>query len=222
MAASRYIYLYERVQYLDSLDLTETDQDGNTTLIIPSNYLIYVAFRFAKNLDYNQDIGQTSLIKIDNELDPQNISDKDSISYCKDHNDYEFLTIVKLLEKFRKYDSGNEYGTSIHSKRVEFLEYLKGEFIEWYRKNKTSPPNVKLGKIKKTDSSIKKIIWTSGRKEWAKVMIDKWNEDINERIKPEEKEYASFADCVRRNYCNYKFNFKWSVKKAISYARKYK
>lgn len=222
MANSRIFYLFDRVQYFNSPDLREPAWDGEYSSSKPTNCLHYVAFNFAKNLDYKQDIGKTGITKIDEELDSQNISDKDSISYCKGHNDYEFLTIVKLLEKFRKYDSGNEYGTSIHSKRVEFLEYLKGEFIEWYRKNKTSPPNVKLGKIKKTDSSIKKIIWTSGRKEWAKVMIDKWNEDINERIKPEEKEYASFADCVRRNYCNYKFNFKWSVKKAISYARKYK
>lgn len=133
--------LFDNVKRSVIGEFYEHDELGNLNLSAPANYLNYVEYTFNKNLEYTSEIGKKILTKIDREIDPDNISDKDPIKFCRDNNDYVFLIIIKSLNKYREFDSGNKYDTSLHSKRVKFLEYLKGEFLEWYRINKIQYPS---------------------------------------------------------------------------------
>lgn len=125
---------------------------------------------------------------------------KCSVTKCLEENNktiqllkIEYKKLVQKIINNKIFDHLDE--------QIEVFNIIYREYILWFHKNDITR-QIKSGQFL--------LPWRSSKKEFIMFIVDKYNNDLSKHSN--EREYSSFADCMRVNHSSYVFENNWKYK----------
>jgi len=189
MSSLKQFLLFDKVQFLKAYEHIEYLEDGNIKYPPEAAYYLhYAVISLDQDTSTPNVVEEKNRIKIDLELDPEQNSSKDGISFCKNHNDRVFKVILGKYKSILKEDSSYKNESIVTNPQLVNYEFIVAKFRDWYRRNEIPEPD-----FDNVDEFLR--IKTSGNSflETQDKIIRKLNRSILKNSQPSKKDYDKEA-----------------------------
>ncbi len=133
--------LFEKINHIGPWDIPGFSEDIGDHLISYDTYwLNYTIFPSFEEYYSGGKKPVTHPIQIDSDLDPENLSNKDPIKFCENHNDAQLKIIQEHHIKLSKEDASYKYESNETGPEIKYYEKIHAKFRRWYRKNNIDLP----------------------------------------------------------------------------------
>jgi hypothetical protein len=141
MAKKLSFILFDKVRFLEPGENIEYNWAGDLIDSESSYLLDYIIFPSFDENNSDREVGKKDTIKIDADLDPEILSSKDPIKYCRQHNDTQLKIIHEHYLKLRKEDASYKTESNVTSPEIKYYEKIVAIFRRWYRRKKIDLPD---------------------------------------------------------------------------------
>lgn len=210
MSTLKHFFLFDNVQILENYEYTENTWDGEISYPSENAYFLnLIYFSIEDNSENLRLVEKSYHLKIDEEMDPGNISTKDPLRYCQYHNNLQFRQIKDHIKSLERIDSLDKVEPPRVNYNIDNYESIIKKFNDWYNRNGIISPITRddydFQTVQEAENKIilqsrlhlfEKISWINKRNQIIDTAVSFINNEIPKLIKSDYKRGDIIDICV--------------------------